>query len=59
MAAEDLADDDKPEQDKSDKASEAIAPAGTQVLFSEWRYFIFCQHASFDIPLMLQMSFIS
>jgi len=59
MAAEELADDDKPEQDKSDRDPEAKEPADEQVRFSEWRSFIFRQSVALDNPLILQRSFIS
>jgi hypothetical protein len=59
MAAEEPADDDKPEQEKSDKDPETREPAGKQVRFSEWINFIFRQSVAFDNPLILQRSFIS
>jgi len=59
MAAEELADDDKSEQDKSDKTPGTRELAGKKVRFSEWRSFIFRQSVAFDNPLILQRSFIS
>jgi hypothetical protein len=59
MTEEELADDDRPEQDKSDKDPKAKEPFGEHVRFCGWRGIIFRKSVAFDNPLIFQRSFIS